>query len=288
MFRHILPLSCMLSAVLGQIPTYAGYSLVWGDDFNGPSGSKANPDNWVYATPAANANAGEVQQYTTSTNNARLSGDGALWITPVKDSSGHWTSARLEGKRDFTSEVGHKLIVEAQIRMGDNPPADEQGLWPAFWALGSSNRANPSIPWPKCGEWDIFEAKDGESVAYGTLHCDVNPGGRCNEPVGLSTHLPYSTTGLHTWRLIFDRTDSVYADWPKQTISWWLDGKMYQQVTGAEIGDLDTWVDVARSPFYIIANVAVGGAFPGEPNSATEGGYDSGMFIHYVAVYLSD
>lgn len=38
---------------------------------------------------------------------------------------------------------------------------------------------------------------------------------------------------------------------------------------------------------YLIANVAIGGGFPGEPTSSTLAGYNSGMYLHYVAVYMS-
>ena len=102
---------------------------------------------WITNIFHCSANAGEVQKYVSSTANGRLSGDGALQIIPLKDSAGQWTSARLEGKQDFTCPVGHTMIIEAEVKMGSN--ANQQGMWPAFWALGSNNRrATNPIAWP--------------------------------------------------------------------------------------------------------------------------------------------
>jgi beta-glucanase (GH16 family) len=182
----------------------SGYQLVWGDNFAGPAGSRPNPNNWKYATPAT-PNDGEVQQYTTSTSNAQLNGQGVLWIIPQKSSSGHWTSARLETVPTFQSKVGYKMMIEASIRMGVNTPTQQQGMWPAFWALGASFRANPATPWPTCGEWDIYEAKDGQGTVYQTLHCGTYPGGICNEPVGKSVHAAYTPTNFNTYRMVIDR-----------------------------------------------------------------------------------
>jgi len=53
---------------------------------------------------------------TDSTDNAGLDG-GHLAITPRRDASGNWTSARIETRRtDFEPPPGVRLRVKASIR----------------------------------------------------------------------------------------------------------------------------------------------------------------------------
>jgi hypothetical protein len=59
----------------------------------------------------------------------------------------------------------------------------------------------------------------------------------------------------------------------------------YVTVTGAQIGTYEDWVILARSPFYILLNVAVGGNYPGDLNANTQDGLGSGMDVKYVGVY---
>ena len=133
-----------------------------------------------------------------------------------------------------------------------------------------------------------MEGRNGVATSFGIVHCDKAPGGRCNEYVGLGAQIGYTKGAFHTWGFEVDRTNTVYAEWQTQSMTWYLDGKVYKTVTGAGIGDLDVWKAIARSPFFLIFNVAVGGAFPGQPTSATLGGLESGMEINYVAVYNSN
>jgi len=81
-----------------------------------------------------------------------------------------------------------------------------------------------------------------------------------------------------------DRTPS---NWQQETVTWYLDGQQYWQVSGARIGDQDIWNAIAHSPFFLVANVAIGGGWPGSYNSDTLGGIVSGMSLQYIAVYNS-
>lgn len=56
----------------------------------------------------------------------------------------------------------------------------------------------------------------------------------------------------------FDLKKSSFKD---QTITWYKDGTKFHQVTGKQIGKESIWKTFARSPLYIIINVAVGGDF---------------------------
>jgi beta-glucanase (GH16 family) len=147
-FRNILSgLALGLPLVQGAIPSIAGFNLTWSDDFVGNAGSLPNPSNWIidtgtsYPGGPANWGTGEIQTYTSSTNNLRLDGNGVLRITAVKDSNGGWTSARIETQRsDFVCREGGKMRIVASL----NLPLVSQpiGYWPAFWTLGSAYRGN--------------------------------------------------------------------------------------------------------------------------------------------------
>jgi hypothetical protein len=117
-------------------PEIPGFAKVWSDVFDGLAGAHPNPANWTLETPEQNANH-EWQKYTTSTDNAFLSGSGQLCIAPQKV-NGVWTSARMHGNFSFQCDNNHKMIFAASIRVGQNPPAQQQGIWPAWWTLGQS------------------------------------------------------------------------------------------------------------------------------------------------------
>jgi hypothetical protein len=108
-------------------PTIEGFTISWSDDFSTPGAP--NPKNWTLETPATNNN-NEKQRYTSSIENAFLK-DGQLFIVPVRKDD-VWTSARMHGNGSFKCDPGKKLIVAAGIKVGQNSPAQQQGIWPAW------------------------------------------------------------------------------------------------------------------------------------------------------------
>ncbi|KAI1326598.1 putative endo-1,3(4)-beta-glucanase [Xylariaceae sp. FL0255] len=281
MFSKLLAIASAVTSVAATgVPSYSGYSVVWQENFIGAAGASPNTGTWNIIQSANNAN-DEVETYTNSNSNVQLSGGQTLQIVP-QNNNGQWTSGRLESVYTFTPPNGLQTIVEAQIRMGTNAQANKQGIWPAFWMLGDSIRHGTA--WPECGEIDILEQVDGVLTGYGTVHCDVYPGGICNEPNGIQGSISIPDDSWHTWRVIIDNTSS---SWTSQTITWYRDGVEFQQVSGGQINDQNVWNTLAHSPLYIILNVAVGGDWPGDPNSATLGGYGAYMEVAYVAQYQS-
>lgn len=173
-----------------------------------------------------------------------------MQIIPRKSASGKWTSARLESKGTFTPTDGKVTRVESTLRFGDAPADQKQGIWPAFWMLGDSMRHGTS--WPQCGELDIMERINSEPLGHGTPHCGKN------DECGASTvAVPLRDNGWHNWAMEIDRTKK---DFRQQTITWKLDGKAYNSIDGAKVGE-ENWKALAHSPLYIILNVAVGGTW---------------------------
>ncbi|UNI15907.1 hypothetical protein JDV02_002392 [Purpureocillium takamizusanense] len=260
---------------------YGGFRMLWQETFDGGSGSRPNGGNWNTIMGDLGYN-GELQTYTDSNRNSQLSGGATLQIVPWRDGSkkNGWSSARLESRYTFAPENWKLTRAEAQIRFGGNSVNNKQGIWPAFWMLGDSVRHG--TPWPQCGELDIVETVNGRLTGYGTMHCDVFPGGICNEGTGLGASIGFPNQDWHTWRIEIDRRPQT---WEGETVTWFLDGQQYHQISGGRIGNHDVWRSVAQSPLFFILNVAVGGAWPGYPNGGTQDGFGSMMEVAYVAVY---
>lgn len=254
--KHLL-LALSQAAWAWNAPAQDGYSLVWQDTFAGAGGSAPSSQNWNVVTNISVNN--ELQQYTTSNRNLQQSGGETLQIVPWRDGNG-WTSGRVESKYTLTPEPDRLTAAEAQIRFGGNSADSKKGYWPAFWLLGASVRGGTE--WPGCGEIDVFESVNGKLEGLGTAHCDVYPGGACDEPRGRSASVAMPSQGWHTWRVTWDRRD---GDWRGQSIEWSRDGESFHRVTGGEINDEAVWASLAHSPLYFILNVAVGGDLVSPP-----------------------
>ena len=98
-----------------------------------------------------------------------------------------------------------------------------------------------------------MERINGEAKGHGTPHC--GPG---DVPCGMMTKsvdLP-DVAGWHFWIVEVDRRS---GDWREQAVNWYLDGREYNRMTGASVGDEGIWKAIAQSPMYFVVNVAVGG-----------------------------
>ena len=280
-------------------PASAHWRTVFSDRFAGRAGSRAGA-KWAYdvgtqykgSSCPANWGTGEVETARASTANVRRDGHGHLVIRAL-DSGGRWTSGRIETKSDrFSAPAGGEMKVVASLRQPN--PRGGLGYWPAFWMLGAGFRASgagtsgsmncPS--WPSIGEIDVLEDVNALSEHSGTLHCDVAPGGACNEFTGLTSGLqpcPGCQSGYHTYSVIVNRRTS------NESITWYLDGKAYFTVTESQVGTA-TWQAAVDHGFFLIFDVAMGGSFPNavcgctSPTSATTPG--AAMKVQYVKVLV--
>ncbi len=236
-------------------PDYGGFRRLWQDTFDGAAGSSPNGGNWHIITGDLGVNA-ELETYTNSNWNVQLSGGATLQLIPWRDGSkkNGWSSGRIESAYTFSPENWKLTRAEAQIRFGGNSIGNKQGIWPAFWMLGDSLRHGTG--WPACGELDILETINGQLRGYGTMHCDRYPGGICNEGTGIGGNIGIPDQGWHTWRIEIDRRPQT---WEGETITWFMDGQQFHQISGSRLGNHDVWRTVAQSPMYFILNVAVGG-----------------------------
>jgi len=140
-------------------PTPTSYQLVWSDEFNR---SAIDTTNWNFEI-GGNGWGNHEQEYYQR-ENASIE-NGCLVITGKKEGEGgkHYTSSRM------TTQAKHEFLygrIEARIKI----PVG-QGFWPAFWMLGADIN---EVLWPACGETDIMEHINSDSLIYGTLHWDKN------------------------------------------------------------------------------------------------------------------
>lgn len=275
-------------------PTISGFTLTWADDFIGSANSLPNTAYWLvdtgtsYPGGPANWGTGEIQTYTSSPDNLKLTGDGVLMIMPLRDSSGAWTSARIETTTtSFMAQPGQKMRMQARIIMPDVTGAEAVGYWPAFWSLGSSYRGNYQN-WPAVGEFDIMENVNGLNTVWGVLHCGVNPGGPCNETDGIANSRSCPNTACqgnwHTYTIEVDRSTSP------ETLKWFVDDIQFHSVTETQIGST-TWAQAVHQGQFILLNLAIGGAFPnkvyGSTTPTSQTVPNRPMYVDYVAVYNS-
>jgi hypothetical protein len=268
----------------------AGWTTVFSDDFNGAAGTGVNTANWLYDTGtsypggAGNWGTGEVETETNSTANVYQDGSGHLVIKPI-ETNGAWTSGRIETQQtDFEAPAGGEMEMTASIEQPN--PGNGLGYWPAFWAMGAAARPVGATNWPSIGEMDIMEDVNALSEVSHTFHCGVDPGGPCNETNGISSNLLACAgcqTGYHTYSVIVDRTNTS-----AEQLRFYTDGNLQWTVNESQV-PVATWQAAVDHGFFMILNVAIGGAYPNRicncttPTSATSSG--AGMSVDYVAVY---
>lgn len=244
----------------GCTGTTAGYKLVWSDEFNGPAGSAVDSAKWTFDVGGTGWGNNELEYYTNSTNNAAMDGAGNLVITAKQESmSGKsYTSARLKTQGLKTFTYGR---VEARMKIPQG-----QGLWPAFWMLGDDIGTNP---WPACGEIDIMENIGKEpAIIHATIH---GPGYSAGDgPTKQYTLSAPVASAFHVFAV----------EWELNTIRWYVDDMLYSTKTNSDIPSGATWV--YAHPFFILMNVAVGGGWPGNPDSTTT--FPQELKVDYVRV----
>lgn len=228
------------------------WTLYWHDEFES---TQLDSTKWTREMGGNGWGNNEFQYYTGSTNNSQLV-NGELVITAKKEAFGQnqYTSARLITKNKFDFRYGR---IEARIKVPMG-----QGLWPAFWMLGSNIDA---LSWPKCGEIDIMEHINNEAKIYGTYHFDSIGHRYHGKEIGCNP------TEYHQYALV----------WNDQEMIWLLDNVPYHQVTITNgIGNKEEF----HLPFFILLNVAVGGNWPGPPLLSTP--FPAQMLVDYVRVYV--
>ena len=249
----------MLALALATWPACAAWRVIWSDEFDGPAGSAPDASKWNYDLGGGGWGNKELEVYTNQTDNVFLDGNGNLVIQAMNTQNG-FTSARLKTQDRFNVQYGR---IEARIKIPFG-----QGIWPAFWMLGSDIG---TVGWPKCGEIDIMENIGKEpSIVHGSMH---GPGYSGNTPLTAK----YTLAGGK-----FSDDFHVYSiEWAPERVDFFVDGNKYYTVTQNDLPKGTTWV--YDHPFFMLLNVAVGGTWPGNPDATST--FPQRMLVDWVRVW---
>jgi len=247
---------------------------VWADEFDGPADSRIDSTKWHYdlGDGCQSGNCGwgnqEKEWYTSASQNISLNGQGQLQIVARPAATGltcyygtcRYTSAKITTRGTLDVAPGR---VEARIKL----PAG-QGLWPAFWLLGSNIGA---MGWPQCGELDVMENHGSNMTS--TSSAMHGPGYSGNTPFVHSYQLAAGSFAedFHTFAVEWDSSRVVFS----------VDGKQHYVIQRNDVERRGNWV--FGGPFFVILNLAVGGTFDGDPKS--DAILPATMLVDYVRVY---
>jgi beta-glucanase (GH16 family) len=131
-----------------------------------------------------------------------------------------------------------------------------QGLWPAFWTLPTT------LNWPP--EIDVFEIL-GNAPNVLNMHYHYPNGTDDGGDDGVKWTGPDFSAGWHTYAV----------DWEPNAITWYVDGVQRRTYTDAS--------KITANPMYLIANLAVGGDWPGSPDASTQ--FPAQFQIDYIRVW---
>jgi len=243
-----------------------GWKLIWHDEFNG---KRLNKFNWNVLTRETSKH-GELQFYAPDEVYTQ---DGYLRIrSQVRDfGDKHYTSGRLDTKDKLAVTYG-RFEIRGKLPVG-------QGLWPAYWLYPQNrdwqmeqamseavaNGKESSIPElrPWYTEIDIMEFLGHEpNVVYATYHYYSFQG------------VKKASSGKHEGKSSYGDDYHIYVlEWEADAIRWYIDGEL---IHTAKEG-------VPHTDHFIILNTAIGGSWPGNPDSTTV--FPQFHDIDYVRVY---
>ena len=279
----------------GQPPPGSNWAVVWEDTFDG-SGA-LNSANWNYhvgngLNPGLGAFSGwgngEWEWYRPENSyrengNLVIRADYSTTPTQIAGRSWYQRSGRITTKGKKSWKYGR---IEARIAM-----PNAIGTWPAFWMMGTSCddtvTTNPQAPitaydtmasnWSSCGEIDIMEHRNSETVTFQNLFWDSRTGlfpwadGQNNQQPNQAS--AGNVTQFHLYTIEWDATQ----------IRWYID----RDTRPTPVHTVDITAsnkEEFQRPFHIILNLALSGQFTGyaQPDIANFPLY---MYVDYVRVW---
>jgi beta-glucanase (GH16 family) len=239
------------------------WQLVWQDEFDD---DELDPDKWSFQFGTGsdegltNWGNNELQYYTDREENLFVE-DGHLHIVAHRESFGgmQYTSARIRtrGKGDW---MYGRFEIRAKLPQG-------QGIWPAIWMLPTKE----NFQWPRDGEIDIMEMVGHEPhKVHGTVH--YGPDWPQNKWKGRSYTLKEG---------IFADDFHIFSiEWKVNEIQFFVDGNHYFTANPSLLAPENY---PFNNTFHLIMNLAVGGDWPGNPDSTTQ--FPQALVVDYVRVY---
>lgn len=220
-----------------------GWTLTFHDEFDG---KVLDTSKWLdrYWHGRTHSN-NEKQYYAPDGYKVE---DGCLKLIAQRRSMGGmpYTSGMVCSFESFAQQYGY-FEIRARFPRG-------QGMWPAFWLLPADKSWPPEI--------DVLEILGHEpDKVYLTNHWRTED--RKHRSKGGHFQGPDFSKDFHTFAV----------EWTPEAIIWYVDGvERFRSTEG-----------VPHEPFYVIANLAVGGNWPGDPDESTP--FPGVMEIDSIRVY---
>ncbi|MBQ6790362.1 MAG: glycoside hydrolase family 16 protein [Paludibacteraceae bacterium] len=254
--KYLFSLICALCLAV-VVMAQGDYQLVWNEDFIEETLDRAV---WNIEVNGDGGGNNELQYYCeqgVSLGVEPTTGKHCLILTATKEEykNRHCTSGRVNSKNRMTYTFG---MIEARIKF----PNTANGLWPAFWQMGNNY---DQVGWPKCGETDIIELGHQSAFSNGTQDRYFN--GAMH--VGPKWDAVWSDAQSVTWDYsVEDTFHIVTMVWTPNSIDMYMDrAKNPNPYFHAALEPNDdanyNRQLVFGKPNFVIANLAVGGNFPG-------------------------
>lgn len=258
--------SCNLStnnkSLQNRAQVDTSYTLIWNDEFN----YVGLPDStkWGYDTEGNDFGWGnnEAQIYTTSNKKNIWVNDGILKITALKEDTlnKEYTSARLIS---LDSWKYGRIEVCAKL-------PEARGTWSAIWMMPGGWSFNDGN-WPDIGEIDIMEHVGHD---MGVVHASAH---------SKDYQWQIGTQKTATIKIKNASTKfNVYVlEWTPDKLKAFFNDHLYFEYENEKLGESKWPYD---KPFYLILNLAVGGAW-GSAKGIDDTAFPQTMEIDYVRVY---
>ncbi len=238
------------------------FELVWSDEFS--YSGLPDPTKWDYDTEGNYAGWGnnESQYYTMADlDNASVT-NGTLKITAQYEdyNEKQYTSARLMSKADW--QYG-RIEVSAKLPVG-------HGTWSAIWLMPGGWTFSDGN-WPDIGEIDIMEHVGHDP---GVIHASAHSKDyqwQKNTQKTATIHIPVVNESFHSYIL----------DWTPDIMKAYVDDSLYFEYSNEGLGASKWPYD---KPFYLILNLAVGGAW-GSMMGIDSAAFPQTMEVDYVRVF---
>ena len=288
MLNHTKQL-CIVLLLLLAMPLVAetnssDYTLIWNEDF---TDATLDRNVWNIEVNGDGGGNNELQYYCekgVTLGVEPTTGKRCLVLTATKEdyNGKKCTSGRVNSKNNLYYTYGK---IEARIKF----PNTANGLWPAFWQMGNDF---DQVGWPRCGETDLIELGHSNGFKNGTQDRYFNGALHLGSAWNTVWSDAQSTTHLYS---VEDTFHIMTMEWTPTSITMYMDKDAHPELEPYFYAKLEGNDDanynrelVFGKPNFIIANLAVGGNFPGIHNisgiTALADGPRS-MYIDWIRIY---
>lgn len=227
-------------------PAAPVWNLAFQDEFDGNS---LDERLWETQFPWGRdrSSVGELQYYAPDAF-SQANSKLSIFAQPTPGGSHAYSSGLISSHKSFTMEQG-RFEIRCKIPRG-------KGLWPAFWLLPVDTSWPPEI--------DVFEALGNDTdTVHMTAHWSEQGDHR---RAGAEYSGPDFSEGFHTFAV----------EWSADSVVWFVDGSERHRVANWSYD----------GPMYLLANLAVGGNWPGAPDASTA--FPAAFEIDYIRAYTSE